>query len=86
MKGKFGPVALPDLTPLPLVGGRHRETFTYGTTADVDMTARGALATGVQDARKIYQNDGLYGPDIRKQLQELIRQNKTTYPTIFEKK
>ncbi|OEZ96195.1 hypothetical protein DUGA2_63890 [Duganella sp. HH101] len=72
--------------PVPGVGGRHRETFTYGTTADVDMTARGALATGVQDARKIYQNDGLYGPDIRKQLQELIRQNKATYPTIFEKK
>jgi len=71
--------------PVPGAGGRHRQTFTYGTTADLDMSARDALAAGVRDARKIYQNDALYGPDIRKQLQEMIRLNKTNHPTIFEK-
>lgn len=30
--------------PFPGVGGRHRATFTYGTKADINMTARDALA------------------------------------------
>jgi hypothetical protein len=71
--------------PVPGVGGRHRATFTYGTSADVGMTSRDALAAGIRDARSIYMQDGLYSPYVRQQLQEVIRQNKTLYPSIFAK-
>jgi len=71
--------------PHPGSGGRHRETFTYGTQADVNMSPRDALAAGVRDARKIYQKDGLYGPEARGALQEVIKQNKQTFPEIFAK-
>ncbi|WP_284777593.1 PAAR-like domain-containing protein [Agrobacterium sp. lyk4-40-TYG-31] len=72
--------------PTPGSGGRHRSTFTYGNQADMNMTPRDALAAGVWDARRIYQSDGLYTPEIRKSLQEMIQMNKTNHPTIFEKK
>lgn len=71
--------------PFPGVGGRHRATFTYGTQADIDMTARDALAAGVWDARQIYRADGLYMPQIRSSLQQLIQMNKANHPTIFVK-
>lgn len=71
--------------PVPGVGGRHRATFTYGTQADINMSARDALAAGVWDARQIYRSDGLYTPQIRNSLQQLIRMNKTQHPTIFAK-
>jgi hypothetical protein len=71
--------------PHPGTGGRHRATFTYGSQADLNMSPRDALAAGVRDLRKIYQADGLYSPQIRDALIELIRQNKTTFPTIFAK-
>jgi hypothetical protein len=69
----------------PRIGGRHRETFTYGTTADSGMLSRDALAAGVRDARRIYQDHGLYDSYIRQQLLELIRLNKSSYPNIFRK-
>lgn len=47
------------------------------------MISRDALAAGVWDARRVYQQDGLYGIVIRQQLQELIRQNKSMYPDLF---
>jgi hypothetical protein len=71
--------------PVPGVGGRHRSTFTYGTTADIGMTSRDALAAGIREARRIYMQDGLYSPHIRGQLQDVIRQNKVLYPTVFAK-
>jgi len=71
--------------PHPGSGGRHRDTFTNGTTADANMTPRDAMAAGVRDARRIYMRDGLYGRYIRQRLQELIRANKNTYPHIFYK-
>ena len=71
--------------PVPGVGGRHRATFTYGTQADINMSARDALAAGVWDSRQIYRRDGLYTPEIRGGLQELIRMNKTHHPDIFRK-
>ncbi len=71
--------------PFPGVGGRHRATFTYGSQADIGMSARDALAAGIWDARQIYRSDGLYTPQIRHSLQELIQMNKTTYPAIFGK-
>ena len=71
--------------PFPGAGGRHRATFTYGTQADIAMTPRNALAAGVWDARRIYRADGLYTPQIRSNLQELIQMNKTQYPLTFAK-
>ncbi|WP_220272938.1 LysM peptidoglycan-binding domain-containing protein [Aquitalea aquatica] len=71
--------------PVPGVGGRHRATFTYGTQADINMTPRDALAAGIWDARAIYRADGLYTPQIRSSLQELIWMNKANHPTIFVK-
>jgi type VI secretion system Hcp family effector len=70
----------------PGVGGRHRETFTYGNSADVDLSSRDALAAGIRDARSIYQRDALYDAYIRQQLLEVVRQNKAVYPDLFEKK
>lgn len=71
--------------PHPGSGGRHRSTFTYGTKADQNMSPRDALAAGVRDARRIYQEQGLYTREIRDGLRELIRQNKALYPNIFGK-
>ena len=70
----------------PRSGGRHRQTFTYGTTADEKMLPRDALAAGVRDARKIYMDQGLYGPYMRQQLLQLMRSNKNCFPQVFKKK
>jgi hypothetical protein len=72
--------------PAPGSGGRHRQTFTCGTSADVDIAPRDALAAGVRDVRSIYQRDGLYDAYIRGQLREVIRQNRTDYQDIFVKR
>jgi RHS repeat-associated protein len=71
--------------------GRHTDTFTYGSRnknglGDVNMSPRDALAAGIRDARDIYQKDGLYNDYTRGQLQDLIRQNKQAYPSIFQKR
>jgi RHS repeat-associated protein len=66
-------------------GGRHRRTWTYGNSADVKMSTRDATAAGVRDLRKIYMNDGLYGPYMRKQLLELIKQLKNCQPQGMKK-
>jgi hypothetical protein len=70
--------------PFPGAGGRHRETFTYGTRADADMTTRDALAAGVRDVRSIYQEHGLYDGYIRSNLQSLIERSRTDFPELFE--
>jgi filamentous hemagglutinin len=67
-------------------GGRHRSTFTYGTAADVGLPPRQALARGVWDVRRIYQQEGLYDPYMRGQLREVIRQNRLTHAGLFEKR
>jgi len=66
-------------------GGRHRLTFTYGTQADIGLTPRQALGQGIWDARQIYQQDGLYGPQIRSALQDVIQQNRAANPGLFDK-
>lgn len=71
--------------PVPGIGGRHRQTFTYGTDADVNMSSRDALAAGVRDVRAIYQQAGLYSPTLRAQLQTLIRENQALHPEVFRK-
>jgi hypothetical protein len=69
----------------PPVGGRHRQTFTYGSQADYNMTARDALAAGIRDGRKIYMGQKLYTPYMRQQFQQVIRMNKKCHPKIFKK-
>lgn len=71
--------------PTPGVGGRHRATRSYGSGGDPTETPREALARDVRDARKIYQKDGVYTPEIRKSLQEVIDKNKELYKDIFKK-
>ncbi len=67
-------------------GGRHRRTLTYGTNADIGLSARDALSQGVRDVRRIYQEDGLYDAFIRQKLKDLIQQNKQARPDLFIKK
>ena len=71
--------------PSPGVGGRHRQTRSYGRGSDLTEIPRDALARDLMDARRIYQNDGLYTPEIRKSLQEVLEMNKLLYPEIFNK-
>ena len=69
----------------PQTGGRHRQTSTYGRSPDLTLSPRDALARDIQDARRIYQRDNLYTPEIRRSLQEVIRQNKAKYGDFFDK-
>jgi filamentous hemagglutinin len=71
--------------PFPGVGGRHRLTFTYRTQADIGLTPRQALGQGIWDARSIYMQDGLYTPEIRSALQDVIQQNRAANPGLFDK-
>ena len=50
------------------------------------MNPRSALARDVWDARRIYMEDGLYTPEIRKALQDVIKMNKERYGYIFNDK
>lgn len=70
--------------PHPGAGGRHRQTFTYGSRADEALSPRDALGRGVRDAKRIYEQEGLYGPDIRRALQDLIEQNRRANPGLFD--
>ena len=74
------------------VGGRHRQTKTYGrnmTKAEREayykLSPRDALAYDIKDIRKIYKGENLYTDEIRKGIQDVIKQNKSLYPTIFGK-
>ena len=69
----------------PGKGGRHRQTLSYGKTPDLTLSPRQTLAQEVCDIRSIYLFQGLYNADIRKNLQELIKLNKTTWLTFFDK-
>jgi filamentous hemagglutinin len=70
----------------PKKGGRHRETFTYGTQADYEMSARDALAAGIRDLRKIYRAHGLYSKQVHDACSKIIEQNRAKFPDIFKKK
>jgi len=48
--------------PTPGVGGRHRQTRSYGSGGNPNETPRDALARDIRDARKIYQKGGAYTP------------------------
>ncbi|MEK4628230.1 pre-toxin TG domain-containing protein [Solibacillus sp. FSL R7-0682] len=76
--------------PHPGVGGRHRETYTYGLNGNkleeyLNLSNRDALANDILDARRIYMKDGVYTPEIRKGLINTIRKNRELYPELFNK-
>jgi hypothetical protein len=71
--------------PTPGTGGRHRRTASYGTSPDLSLTPRQALAREIRDAKRIYQADGLYTPEIRRALARVITKNKAKWPEAFEK-
>ncbi len=79
--------------PHPGVGGRHRQTATNGSNMTQaqkedywNLTPRDALAHDIRDARRIYQEQGLYNENIRNSLLEVIKQNQTKYPVHLENK
>ncbi len=69
----------------PGVGGRHRQTLSYGQAPNLSLLARNALAREVWDVRAIYRRQGLYTLEIRQSLQQVIWQNKSAWLGIFEK-
>jgi len=78
--------------PHPGVGGRHRQTATNGSnitqaqTEDYwNLIPRDALAHDIRDARRIYQEQGLYNENIRNSFLEVIKQNQTKDPGAFGK-
>ncbi|AIK97197.1 hypothetical protein ID47_11345 [Candidatus Paracaedibacter acanthamoebae] len=72
-------------SPTPGVGGRHREIHTYIPRQDTTMQPREALAQSIQLARRIYSEDGIYTPEIRSALQDVIIRNKVHFPDLYKK-
>lgn len=70
--------------PLPGQGGRHRQTISYGQSPDLSLSPRQALAREIRDERSIYWRQGLYTPEIRRSLQDIIQFNKLAWQGIFE--
>jgi hypothetical protein len=70
--------------PTPGTGGRHREIHKTLQKQDPTLAPRDALAQGIQKAREVYREEGALH-EIRPSLQEVIRQNKERYPTLFKK-
>jgi hypothetical protein len=72
--------------PHPGRGGRHRRTQSYGQRQPYfNLSPRQALARAVWDVRSIYRQDGLYTPQIRRNLQQVIKQNKLLWSGNFDK-
>ncbi|WP_255763363.1 hypothetical protein [Clostridium butyricum] len=78
--------------PSPGTGGRHRLTQTYGRNmTDIkkqtyyDLSSRDALSFDIKDLRRIYKEQGLYTPEVRKGLMDAIKLNKELYPELFNK-
>ncbi len=69
----------------PGKGGRHRQTLSYGKSPDLTLSPRQALAQEICDVRSIYFSQRLCGLEIKKGLQNLIKLNKETWFSTFEK-
>lgn len=69
--------------------GRHPLTRTFAgknnAAALLLETPRQALARDIVDVRKIYREAGLYGPEVRQALQEVISRNKTLHYDAFRR-
>jgi hypothetical protein len=68
----------------PGQGGRHRYTLS-STTPNLHLSPREALAREIWDLRSIYGHQGLYTPQIRRSLQQVIHLNKLAWSGIFDK-
>jgi hypothetical protein len=71
--------------PNPGVGGRYREIHKELRTIPPETAPRDALARSVMRARKVYMKDGVYTPDIRDSLLDVIKQNGIKFPDLFKK-
>jgi hypothetical protein len=71
--------------PMPGQGGRHRQTISYGQSPNLSLSPRNVLAREIADARSIYRRQGLYSPEIRRSLQEVIQLNKLVWSIFFDK-
>jgi hypothetical protein len=71
--------------PLPGVGGRHRQTLSYGQSPDLNLAPREVLAREIKDLRSIYYRQGIYTVDIRQGLQQIIQMNRSTWIGVFDK-
>lgn len=69
----------------PGMGGRHRQTLSYGKSPNLSLSPRQALAREVWDVRSIYRRQGIYTPEIRRSLQQVIQGNKFLWSGIFDK-
>jgi len=69
----------------PGMGGRHRQTRSYGKAPDLNLSPRQTLAREVWDVRSIYRTEKLYTLEIKHSLQQVIKQNKLTWQVIFKK-
>jgi hypothetical protein len=67
----------------PTIGGRHRQTRTYGVSPNLAETPRQALARDIRDARNIYMRAGLWNDAARDALREIIYLNKVKFPHLF---
>ena len=65
---------------------RHYLTNSYGASPDLSLSPRSSLAHDIMSTRSIYQDQGLYTPEIRQGLQQVIRQNKANFPDAFAKR
>jgi hypothetical protein len=72
--------------PTPGVGGRHRDIHRSMRTQDPSILPRDALAQATQRARHVYMQDGVYTPEIRRGLLEVIDRNKSSFPHLFERR
>jgi hypothetical protein len=59
--------------------------FILWIVSRLSLSPRQALAREVWDVRSIYRQQGLYTPDIRRSLQQVIKQNKLTWLGTFNK-
>jgi uncharacterized Zn-binding protein involved in type VI secretion len=71
--------------PMPGTGGRHRKTQSYGNPPDLSLSPRQMMARELLDARRIYKQEGLYTPEIKKGLLQVLAQNKKAWPGSFSK-
>ena len=63
----------------------HKEIHKELKSQNLSLHPRDALAQNIMRTRRVYKNNDLYLPTIRSGLQEKIRQNKVTFPHLFEK-
>jgi hypothetical protein len=74
----------------PLNGGRHRRTKTCGRNmtdsereAYYKLSPKEALEHDIQDARRIFREEGKLDAKMEQKLQEVLDQNKAKFPNLY---